>query len=127
VKYLLDSCTFLWLVSRPALLSPEATSAILDPGSELLLSPCSVWELLVKRQKGTIEFDGLMETLNEQITENHLQILALDLHHCIRVQYLPSIHKDPFDRILICQALAEGATILTPDHLIRQYPVPTLW
>jgi len=93
-----------------------------------LLSPVNVWEIIVKRRKRKLVLKGdIRRIVRDQVRKNALRVLPVRLKHVYRNRTLPLIHHDPFDRILICQALAAGLTILTPDHSIRQYPVPTEW
>lgn len=99
-----------------------------DPANQAFLSAVSAWEIAVKHGLGKLllkqppEIFVPHERVAHKITD-----LVLREDEVLRVMQLPTLHKDPFDRMLICQALANGLTILTPDPLIRQYPVPTIW
>jgi PIN domain nuclease of toxin-antitoxin system len=128
MSFLLDTCTFIWLVTDPTRLSVGAAARIPDRSNQVWLSPVSVWEIIVKRRKRKLKLKGdIRRIVRDQVQKNAIRILPVRLGHVYRNRTLPLIHHDPFDRILICQALAEGLTILTPDHHIRQYPVPTEW
>jgi PIN domain nuclease of toxin-antitoxin system len=127
VKLLLDTCTFLWLAGGTAL-PPAAERAIRDPGNEVFLSAVSVWEILTKSRSGKLLLPEPPEVLVP--TERRLrgvEPLAFDEEAALFGTRLPSLHRDPFDRMLIAQAVAHGLAIVTPDPLITQYPVRVLW
>ncbi len=126
---LVDTCTFLYLISDPRRV-PRGLFARLD--SEMLyVSVVCLWEILIKHNKGLlrIETDGATVTAfwQAQCSELGLEIIAVDANAIRHLEQLPVIHKDPFDRLLICQAIEHGLAIVTPDRSIRQYPVKTIW
>lgn len=128
MKILLDTCTFIWLASDPRQLSPRAASLIKNQANQVWISPVNVWEIITKRRSGKMVLKGkISRIIREQVRKNALRVLPVRLKHVLVNRTLPLIHKDPFDRILVCQAIAAGMTIVTPDHNIRQYPVPTEW
>lgn len=128
MKLLLDTCTFLWMVSEPARLSPAAAAAIVDPDNEVLLSAVSAWEIGVKHELGKLALDRPPERyVPEERTRHGVEALALDEDATLRVHRLPAVHRDPFDRMLVCQALAAGLVIVTPDPRIARYPARVLW
>ena len=109
-------------------LSRRARTVIEDPRNELYLSAASQWELVIKHQAGKLHADlALSVLLNQQLAENYLISLAIQPSHIKRVLDLPLHHKDPFDRLLIAQALEENLTLISADPDIRRYPVPVLW
>jgi len=128
VRLLLDSCTFLWIVADDPHLSATARAMFRDPGNETFLSAVSAWEIAVKNALGNMPLPETADRYVPMFRERELiQPLPLSEEMALQVVRLPMIHRDPFDRLLICQAIAEGMAILTPDQLIRQYPVRTIW
>lgn len=128
MKLLLDTCTFLWVATDAPELSPRARNLFQDPDNVLYLSAVSVWEIVVKYAIGNLPLPDPPERFIPQIREQlAIQPLALDEQATLYLPRLPALHRDPFDRMLICQAIHEGATLLTPDRLILQYPVQTAW
>lgn len=128
MKLLLDTCSFLWLSSDPGKLSPAARLALLDPGNLAYLSVVSAWEIAVLVSLGRVVMHQPPDLLIPAQRALHgIEILPLTEAAALHVTNLPKIHRDPFDRMLICQALVEGLTLLTPDPLIQRYPVPTAW
>lgn len=131
MRALLDSCTFWWLITDAPDLSPRARSICRDPATQVMLSPVSLWELLAKNALGRLEIPsgsvGPGEYLARQRLDHRLEQWPLDEAAVLQLPRLPALHRDPFDRMLICQAIAHGLTLVTPDSLIRQYPVATDW
>jgi PIN domain nuclease of toxin-antitoxin system len=127
VRLLLDTCTFLWLAGGGAI-SPAAAAAVRDPSNEVFLSAVSVWEIATKYRAGKLplpESPAMLvptERALRGVTE-----LAFDEESALQVLRLPPLHRDPFDRMLISQAIAGSLTLVTPDPLIAQYPVRVLW
>lgn len=128
MKLLLDSCAFLWLAGGRVSLSEAADAAIREPSNDVFLSAVSVWEIAIKHQAGRLP---LAEPLDRLIAaERRLRgvtSLPFDEASALQVLRLPPLHRDPFDRMLVSQAIAESLTIVTPDPLIAQYPVRILW
>lgn len=128
MRLLLDTCTFLWRVASPEKVSDEVRAAIANPGNEVFLSAVSVWEIAVKHSLGQLEFSKPPDRYVPEFREAHgFRPLPFDEESALLVVRLPNLHKDPFDRMLICQALVQSLTLLTPDEQIREYPVRTLW
>lgn len=128
MRLLLDTCTFLWLISDDDNLSQTVRDLFQDPQNEVFLSAVSLWEITVKYQLGKLPLPEHPRHYIPRKRQQH-QIESLSLHEDA-IQHLgnlPGIHRDPFDRILICQALQEGLVLLTPDPLIQQYPVRVVW
>jgi PIN domain nuclease of toxin-antitoxin system len=127
VRLLLDTCTFLWLAGGSAL-SPPAAAAVRDPSNELFLSAVSAWEIASKHRSGRLPLPEPPERLIP--TERELRgvsALPFDEESALQVSRLPALHRDPFDRMLISQAIAMSLAIVTPDPLITQYPVRVIW
>lgn len=128
MKVLLDTVTFLWIIEGSERLSMVAREQFTAASNEVLLSPVSTWEILVKHQLGRLPLPDRPERFIPAMREQHgIAALPLEESAALQLTRLPELHKDPFDRMLICQAIDSGLTILTPDELIRQYPVSTVW
>ena len=128
MKILLDTCTFLWLVEDSPSLSDRARALHRSPDNEVYLSAVSAWEIAVKFGLGKLplpEDPSILVPKHRRAL--HVQPLPFDEESALRVHRLPALHRDPFDRMLVCQALAEGLAILTPDPHIAAYPVQALW
>ena len=128
MNLLLDTRTFLWLTSEPAHLSTKATEAINDESNVIYLSDASVWEICLKWQAGKYRLPNPpRDWCEEQIETWKLMPLPIGRSHMFRVTELPTHHKNPFDRLLVAQALEERLSIVTPDAHIKRYPVSVLW
>ncbi|MGI9176108.1 MAG: type II toxin-antitoxin system VapC family toxin [Rhodothermales bacterium] len=128
VKLLFDTHTFIWWDSSAANLSAAARSALLDPANALTLSVVSVWEIQIKRQLGKMNVSRpLDELVRHHRLVNHVELIPVTLEHVLGLDVLSDHHRDPFDRLLIAQANAEGAVLVTKDAAIRKYSVQTLW
>jgi PIN domain nuclease of toxin-antitoxin system len=109
-------------------LSPRARSLLLDRQNSLYLSAASAWEIVIKYQSGKLRLPDSPEHFVRQcLRVLFVDSLSITLEHTLRVETLPSHHRDPFDRILIAQAQAEDLAILTNDKAFADYPVTTLW
>ena len=127
-RYLLDTCTFLWLVAGSDALPEQIREIIRNPDNEIFLSVVSAWEITVKHGANKLPLPQKPDHFVRTQRENHLLAsLPLLEAHVLTLAKLPLIHHDPFDRMLVCQAVAEGLTILTPDAAINQYPIRTTW
>ena len=128
MKLLLDTCAFLWYIQGSDELPAQVRDLIQDRDNEVFLSPVSMWECLVKFDMGKLVLPDRPERyLRDQRIAHGLAEMPLSEQAVMNIMKLPRIHKDPFDRMLICQALSESATILTPDTLIQAYPVASRW
>jgi PIN domain nuclease of toxin-antitoxin system len=127
VRLLLDTCTFLWLVGGGPLPVAAAT-AIRIPSNDLLLSAVSVWEIAVKYRAGKLLLPEPPDRLiPARCRTRGITSLDFDEESALQVLRLPLLHRDPFDRMLISQAIAHGLAIVTPDPAISQYPVRVIW
>jgi len=124
----LDTCTFLWIIKGSGQLFWKATEAFTDPHNQVFLSAVSALEINVKYQLGKLPLPLSPDQFIPKERKRHL-ISTLDLteQDTLYLCKLPTSHKDPFDRMLICQAIEHSLTILTPDPLITQYPIRNLW
>lgn len=125
---LLDTHTLLWADSEPDRLSKTAQSFLSDVENELLLSCASLWEMQIKVMLGKLTLRKPLPSLvDEWENEKGLSVLPINQRDIYEVSGLPSIHNDPFDRLLVAVARCENATILTDDPEIKKYPVATIW
>jgi PIN domain nuclease of toxin-antitoxin system len=128
MRYLLDTHAFIWWDNRRSQLSPKAPALCEDLENDIYLSIVSVWKLQIKLLLGKLTLPPPLEkTIEQQIAQNGLRILPLQLNHVYSIAHLPDLHKDPFDRLLLAQVLAEGLQFITADTEIKRYPVPTIW
>jgi PIN domain nuclease of toxin-antitoxin system len=124
----LDTVAFLWAVSDAPELSDEARDLFVDPDNEVYLSSVSTWEIAVKHSLGKLPLpEPPAKFIPTQRKQHGIDSLSLDEESTLYLTRLPVLHKDPFDRMLVCQAVVQHLVILTPDNLINQYPVRTIW
>ncbi|UEM18509.1 type II toxin-antitoxin system VapC family toxin [Skermanella mucosa] len=119
---LLDTHLLLWAAGQPQKLSAEARDLIEDSGNILAFSAASLWEIVIKGGLGREDFQVEPRRLRRGLLDAGYVEIAITGEHALAVRRLPPLHKDPFDRILIAQADTEGATLLTADHVVAQYP-----
>ncbi len=128
---LLDSCTLLWWLAKEEALAPGVRRQIADASRPVFVSVVSLWEVLAKHARGKIGIDSGKATafqfLGDAVAAAGFETIDLQAADVRHVSTLPFIHRDPFDRMLICQAIERGLTLVTPDPAIRRYPVKTLW
>lgn len=128
MKVLLDTCTFLWIVSDSPELSDLARQRFLDPDNAIYLSVVSTWEIVIKHAMGRLPLPDRPERLVPDARRKHgIEPLPVEEGSALHLAKLPALHRDPFDRMLVCQGIVHGLTLLTPDPMIAQYPVPTAW
>jgi len=128
VRLLLDTATFLWIIGDAPELSAAARERFRDPGNEVYLSAVSAWEIAVKHALGRLPLPSAPATLVPEARAAHgIEPLPLDEEAALQLGSLPPVHRDPFDRMLVCQAIIHGMALLTPDETIRRYPVRVLW
>lgn len=127
-RLLLDTHTFLWWVGDAPELTPAARRAIADVNNECYLSLASCWELSIKSSLGKLRLASLVESfVSEHLTANGFTLLNIELRHTAKVEKLPFHHRDPFDRLLIAQAISEKLTIVSADKVFRDYGVKVLF
>jgi PIN domain nuclease of toxin-antitoxin system len=127
MKILLDTHIFLWFISGDTQLSTEIRDTIREPDNEVYLSAVSVWEAIVKYQLGKLPLPEHPQIyLPKQRDLHQIASLSLDENSVVQLAKLPLLHRDPFDRMLICQALQKGLTIATVDSAVRAYPVSVM-
>ena len=121
---LLDTQLLLWAAGHPKRLPKDARDLINDPENELVFSAASLWEIAIKNRLGRRDFKADVRLLRRGLLDNGYSELPIASDHVVAIESLPSLHKDPFDQILVAQATVEGITLLTSDAVIGQYPGP---
>jgi PIN domain nuclease of toxin-antitoxin system len=129
VRALLDTHSFLWWVSaRGSNLSPKAADVIGDAENEILFSAASAWEIAIKASAGRLRLPSRPERyVPARVRRHGFRVLPVDLEHALRVARLPRIHGDPFDRLLVAQAMSEGIPLVSSDPAIGRYDVEVIW
>lgn len=123
--HLLDTSTLLWALAEPERLS--ALARLLVETGENFVSVASYWEVVIKAQKGLLTISDLPTWWTQATDTTSARVLPIRPSHVSALAVLPMLHKDPFDRILVAQAKAEGLSLVTSDEPIRGYPIQTLW
>ena len=118
MRLLLDTHTFLWWTEDSPRLPKRFRAAIAERGNDVFVSAVTVWEIAIKRRTGRILFSG---GIAEEIRSQGSQPLSIALEHVEAVEHLPVLHRDPFDRMLVAQAMVEGMTLLTVDAQMIGY------
>lgn len=125
---LLDTAAFIWLAEEDPALSRPARGLISNPENRVLLSSASAWEIAIKHGLGRLELAlPPADYVPMQRRLHRIATLSVSERAVLQVQKLPPLHRDPFDRLLVAQAIVDGLTIVTPDREIRAYPVQTIW
>lgn len=128
MRLLLDTCTFIWLAAQPDRLSARSAEALDDDEADLHLSDVAVWEISLKWRARKIVLPRPPRIwIEEQRARWGLSSVAIKRNHIYRESELAELHRDPFDRLLVSQAIEEGLTIVTPDPAIARYPAAVLW
>ena len=124
MRLLLDTQALLWLLSEDKRLGPKARATIADPGNDVMVSVASLWEIAIKVQVGklTADIPGIAVVSGQ----NDVALLGVTVDHLTALTSLPRHHKDPFDHLLIAQAIVENATLMSDDHWMPSYPVPVI-
>lgn len=127
MKLLLDTHAFMWWDSNPANLSAAAYQAICEPANEVWFSPVSIWEVQIKNALGKLPLrDSLAQIVVDQLAHG-MRELPVESRHALALELLPSAHKDPFDRMLAAQSIAEQMVLVSSDAVFGHYPVKVLW
>jgi PIN domain nuclease of toxin-antitoxin system len=125
MRLLLDTHALLWALSDPKKLGKRAAAALRAPETDVYASAASTWEIAIKAGLGKITVD--LDVLRQGIREAEFAELDVTIARTARLRELPAARRDPFDRILVAQALEEGLTVVTHDPRFADYPAPTLW
>ena len=124
MKILLDTHVLLWAAGQPDRLPSKARKLLDDPRNEPVFSSASLWEIAIKSGLGRDDFQVNARLLRRGLLDNGYTELPITSEHAVAIDGLPSIHKDPFDRLLVAQSMVEGITLLTADPLVAKYPAP---
>lgn len=128
MKLLLDTHSFLWFIGGHSSLSQHARTLIEDMANQRFMSVASLWEMAIKLSLGKLTLAQPFELLiPEQMKTNSIELLAIELDHLASVTKLPFHHRDPFDRLLIAQALVEQMSVISADGAFDAYPIQRLW
>lgn len=128
MKLLLDTCTFLWIIQDSPRLSKKARDLFLDKRNEARLSVVSVWEMVLKYQLLRLPLPEPPDTfIPKQCYLHDIGMMPLEDRAIYELLKIPPLHNDPFDRMLVCQARAHDLVILTPDKLVTDYQVQSVW
>ena len=128
MRLLLDTHAFLWFLANDRSLSATALQAIANPPNDVFVSTASAWEIAIKASSGKLTLVRPFASIfPQQLAQNNLDLLPIETDHLAGLFSLPSIHRDPFDRLLVAQAIVEGMTLVTADAHLAGYPVPILW
>lgn len=123
---LLDTATFLWAIGEDSLLSDEAR-LVLGTSDTVFVSSISLWEIAQKAGLGKLRLDFPFAVLPKVMAAQGFAELDFRIADALRLAQLPPLHRDPFDRMLVCQAIEGGHTLLTPDPVLHRYPVRAVW
>lgn len=126
--YLLDTCVALWYFAGDSKISEVLCNSLRDLRTRLFFSDVSLLEIVIKYQLGKLPLPAQPSKILPKWIEAHgMEILPVSSATILQLEALPSLHRDPFDRLLVCQALVHELTLITPDPLIKRYTVPVLW
>ncbi|MET3217587.1 UNVERIFIED_ORG: PIN domain nuclease of toxin-antitoxin system [Burkholderia territorii] len=126
MKLLLDTHLILWTAADATALPDRARTLIEDPAHTLLFSVASLWEIVIQHGLDRADFQVEPHVLRRNLLDAGYVELPITSAHVLAVEQLPPVHRDPFDRLLIAQAISEGVTLLTHDHTVARYPGPIL-
>jgi PIN domain nuclease of toxin-antitoxin system len=127
VRLLIDTQAFLWANDAVEKLSHRAKRAILNPRNECVLSMASCWEMGIKVKRERLKLPFRFEALPDLLAEMHMDMLPISLKHIARIGVLPLFHKDPFDRLLVAQAMEEGLRVVSSDREFNRYGIERVW
>jgi PIN domain nuclease of toxin-antitoxin system len=128
VRFLLDTCVAIWYFAGSDQIAESVRDLLTDPENEVYLSDVSILEVVIKYVTGKFALEAPPSKILPTLAEKHgIACLPLLQEAIFRLESLPLIHRDPFDRLLIAQSLEHGLTLVTPDPQIRQYKLETLW
>lgn len=126
MKYLIDTCTFIWLSTDPDKLSETAGKILQNADNKIIVSTVSPWELALKKDD-IIQTDNLENFVKQTCIRHQLTLISPSLSHVCMVEKLPFHHKDPFDRLLIATAIVEKIPLISADRKIALYSIKTIW
>lgn len=121
MQFLIDTHTFLWFVSNAKELSKTTKILIEDGNNEIFLSIASLWEISIKTALGKLSIKGKYESVIDDVNDNSIQILPINFAHTVKQNRLPFHHRDPFDRIIVSQAIVENMNFISADAIFDDY------
>jgi PIN domain nuclease of toxin-antitoxin system len=124
VKFLLDTHLLLWIAENSERLSDELRNELVDPSNEFIFSAASLWEISIKNALSRADFRVNPRAIRQGLLDGGYVELPITSEHAVNIDALPPLHKDPFDRLLLAQALTEGVTLLTADDQLARYSGP---
>ena len=128
MRLMLDTVAFLWFAEGSSRVSAQARELIADPANDAYLSAASAWEIAIKHGLGRLPLRVPPDRyVAEQRGRHRIDSLPVNEEAALQVGKLPDLHRDPFDRLIVAQAIVEGMTVVTPDRLIGMYPVRLVW
>ena len=127
MNLLLDTHTLIWFGENDPKLSKKAVSAIESPENVKFVSTASLWEIAIKSSLGKLQLNQPLNEIIATLQPNGFELLGIDAAHVLQIENLPFLHRDPFDRMLISQALSESFVIVSKEDLFGQYGVKRLW
>ena len=126
MRYLIDTCTLIWLATEPDKLSETARKILQNAENDILVSTVSAWELALKKED-IIQTDNLEKFVKQACLRHQLTLISPSLSHGCKVKELPFHHKDPFDQLLIATCIVEKIPLITADKKIALYDIKTIW
>ncbi|MBL0049284.1 MAG: type II toxin-antitoxin system VapC family toxin [Bacteroidetes bacterium] len=127
MAFLLDTHAFLWFVSGDKQLPETVKAKIMDINEPCFLSVASLWEITIKKQIGKLTLDISLEELFEYAERNQIEIIQITYDHFLTLEKLPGHHNDPFDRLIVSQAIAENLTLISKDKGLKKYKIKQQW
>lgn len=127
MNVLLDTHAFIWFFNGDDSLSPAAINLIEDPNNTCWLSIVSLWEISIKTSIGKLTLRGELAEVEDFMATGAIRLLPISFEHLLQLQHLPLHHRDPFDRLLIAQAITENLTLVSRDTVFPQYGISLVW
>jgi len=126
MNLLIDTQALIWFVENDQRLSPSV-KAIMEDSESLIISIASLWEITIKVSLGKLSFSKELSSFFNKLVYNGFDIMPIKIAHLITLQSLQNVHKDPFDRLIIAQAIKEQISIVSSDSIFKEYPVNIIW
>ncbi len=127
MNYLLDVHALIWFLNGDDNFSKKSKELIENQKNLKLISIATIWEIAIKISLGKFKFELGFKNFVDLINENGFEIIPISIQHTLKVSTLEFIHRDPFDRLIIAQAITDNLTIMTKDEYIEKYDVKTIW
>jgi PIN domain nuclease of toxin-antitoxin system len=127
MDYLVDTQSFIWFVEDDERLPQRITAVMEQNDTRLLVSIASLWEMTIKVSLGKLLLTDTLETIFARLEQNGFDVLPIDTAHLATLSTLPLIHRDPFDRIILAQAIHESLPVISSDAVFAKYPVKRIW